>query len=60
MNALEAKRAKEEKEKEEEKKADEDRKRAEEDAAYAEIESDHHGRIHIDYRQPRPSHFPVS
>jgi len=42
------------------KKEDEDRKREEDEKAYAEVESDHHGRIFIDYRQPRPSIFPVS
>ena len=40
---------------------EEEKKRLEdEEAAYNEIESDHHGRIFIDYREPKPSHFPVS
>ena len=43
------------------KKEEEEKKRLEEEeAAYNEIESDHHGRIFIDYREPKPSHFPVS
>ena len=40
------------------KKKEEEKKVEVEEAAYAEIESDHHGRIFIDYRQPRPNVFP--
>jgi len=57
---LEAKKKLEEETEEERKKRVEEKKQADEDAAYAEVESDHHGRIHIDYRQPRPNLFPVS
>lgn len=41
---------------------EEEKKRLEEEelARYADIESDHHGRLFIDYRQPRPTIFPVS
>ena len=43
-------------------KEEEEKKRqeAEDEAAYADIESDHHGRIFVDYRLPRPNIFPVS
>lgn len=40
---------------EEEKKKEEDEVNQEDN-----VESDHHGRIHVDYRLPRPSAFPVS
>jgi hypothetical protein len=42
------------------KKDEEEKKKKEEEAAYADYESDHHGRIYIDYRLPRPNVFPVS
>ena len=44
------------------KKEEEEKKKLEEEqlAAYNEIESDHHGRIFIDYREPKPNVFPVS
>ena len=41
------------------KEEEEKKKKEEEDKANeADEESDHHGRIYIDYRQPRPSAFP--
>lgn len=42
------------------KEEEEKKKQAAEEAAYADVESDHHGRIYIDYRLPRPNVFPVS
>ena len=60
MKAAETK-AKQEAEEAKLRKEEEERKIAEEEEqAYNEIESDHHGRIFIDYRQPKPSVFPVS
>lgn len=60
MKAAEEK-ARQEKEEAKLKREEEERKRAEEEEkAYNELESDHHGRIYIDYRQPKPSVFPVS
>ena len=42
------------------KEEEEKKKQAAQEAAYADVESDHHGRIYIDYRLPRPNVFPVS
>ena len=44
------------------KKLEEEKKRQEEEETRLEeeVESDHHGRIYVDYRVPRPSNFPVS
>ena len=36
------------------------RKKEEEEDGYDSQESDHHGRIFIDYRLPKPNVFPVS
>ena len=44
--------ARKKKEEEEKKKEDED------EEEYADVESDHHGRIYVDYRLPRPNAFP--
>lgn len=42
------------------KKLEEEKKRQEEEETRLEeeVESDHHGRIYVDYRVPRPSNFP--
>ena len=61
--SLEAKKEQARKKKEElekKKKEEEEKKRKEEEdkANEADVESDHHGRIYIDYREPRPSAFP--
>ena len=59
MKTLDAKAKKEEEAK---KKAEEEKKKSsdEDDGAEyaADVESDHHGRIHVDYRLPRPNNFP--
>mmetsp|Transcript_41833 Transcript_41833/g.55153 ORF Transcript_41833/g.55153 Transcript_41833/m.55153 type:complete len:139 (+) Transcript_41833:78-494(+) len=50
---------KREKEEAEAKKKEEEKKKEEDEVNQGDdVESDHHGRIFVDYRQPRPSNFP--